>query len=149
MAHNTIEFVSPAADTVFFNGKIITVNAKDEIAEALAVRGCRVLRVGDRSYVEQTIASSTRVVDLAGRAMVTGFIDNHIHMTNSPQRQWVDCTYSSALAFWHNPKALATNLFLILFDSIPRSLITKTNGVIPVCWRLRVTGSERDKKRSQ
>ena len=96
MAHNTIEFVSPAADTVFVNGRVITVNSKDEIVEALAVRGRRILRAGDRSYVEQTIAPSTRVVDLAGRAMVPGFIDNHIHMTNSPQRQWVDCTYSSA-----------------------------------------------------
>ena len=86
----------PPADTVFLNGKIVTVNPKDEIVEALAVRGQRILRVGDRSYVEQTVAPSTRVVDLAGRAMVPGFIDNHIHMTNSPQRQWVDCTYSTA-----------------------------------------------------
>jgi predicted amidohydrolase YtcJ len=96
MTQNAIEILSPAADTVFVNGKIITVNSRDEIAEALAVRGQRILRVGDRSYVEQTIAPSTRVVDLAGRAMVPGFIDNHIHMTNSPQRKWIDCTYSTA-----------------------------------------------------
>jgi predicted amidohydrolase YtcJ len=96
MAHNGIEIVSPTADTVFVNGRVITVNSKDEIAEALAVRGDRILRIGDRSYVEQTIAPGTRVVDLAGRAMVPGFIDNHIHMTNSPQRLWVDCAYSTA-----------------------------------------------------
>ena len=63
MAHNAIEIVSPAAETVFLNGTIITVNSKDEIAEALAVRGRRILRVGDRSYVEQTIAPGTRVVE--------------------------------------------------------------------------------------
>ena len=93
---NNVEIPSPAADMVLLNGKIITVNSKDEIAEALAVRGHRILRVGDRSYVTQTIAPNTRVVDLAGRAVLPGFIDNHIHMTNSPQRKWVDCTYLTA-----------------------------------------------------
>jgi predicted amidohydrolase YtcJ len=96
MPNHSIEFLTPTADMAFFNGKIITVNPKDEIAEALAVCGERILRVGERSYVEQTMTPSTHVVDLAGRAMVPGFIDNHIHMTNSPQRLWVDCTYSSA-----------------------------------------------------
>jgi predicted amidohydrolase YtcJ len=96
MSNNGIEFSPATADMAFLNGKIITVNPKDEIAEALAVRGERILRVGERSHVEQTIAPSTHVVDLAGRAVVPGFIDNHIHMTNSPQRLWVDCTYSSA-----------------------------------------------------
>ena len=93
---SVVDTVPPAADRVFLNGKIITVSSKDEIAEALAVRGHRILRVGERSYVEQTIALNTQVVDLAGRAMIPGFIDNHIHMTNSPQRRWIDCTYSMA-----------------------------------------------------
>jgi predicted amidohydrolase YtcJ len=91
-----VERMSPVADTAFLNGKIITVNSRDEIAEALAVRGHRILRVGSRAYVEQTVAHGTKVVDLAGRAMIPGFIDNHIHMTNSPQRRWIDCTYSRA-----------------------------------------------------
>lgn len=53
---NHVEILSPTADTVFLNGTIITVNARDEIAAAIAVRGRRILRVGDRSYIEQTIA---------------------------------------------------------------------------------------------
>ena len=96
MSNATVDIVSPAADSVFFNGKIITVNSEDAIAEALAIRRHRILRVGSRSYVEQTIGQNTKFVDLAGRAMLPGFIDNHIHMTNSPQRRWVDCTYASA-----------------------------------------------------
>jgi predicted amidohydrolase YtcJ len=95
MSNAMVEIVSPAADAIFINGKIITVNSKDEIAEALAIRGDRILRVGSRPYVEQTIAHHTRVVDLTGRAMIPGLVDNHIHMTNSPQRRWVDCTYSN------------------------------------------------------
>ena len=46
MPIGVIENVAPGADTVFLNGKIITVNPKDEIAEAIAVRGNRILRVG-------------------------------------------------------------------------------------------------------
>jgi predicted amidohydrolase YtcJ len=96
MSNAVLDRMSLVADTTFLNGKIITVNSKDEVAEALAIRGKRILRVGSRAYVEQTVADGTKVVDLAGRAMIPGFIDNHIHMTNSPQRRWVDCTYSMA-----------------------------------------------------
>ncbi|HET8562736.1 MAG TPA: amidohydrolase family protein, partial [Candidatus Binatia bacterium] len=86
---------SPTADTVFVNGKVITVNPKDEIAEALCVRGNRILGVGARADVERNMGSNTKVVDLNGRSLVPGFIENHIHMTNSPQRLWVDCSYST------------------------------------------------------
>jgi predicted amidohydrolase YtcJ len=91
------EFISstPTADTLFVNGKVVTVNSRDEIAEALAIRGNRILRVGNRPYVQQTVGSSTTVVDLEGRTLIPGFIENHIHMTNSPQRLWVDCSYAA------------------------------------------------------
>ena len=91
------EFIgsTPTADTVFINGKVVTVNSRDEIAEALSVRGNRILRVGHRPYVEQTVGPGTKVVDLKGRSLIPGFIENHIHMTNSPQRLWVDCSYAA------------------------------------------------------
>ena len=94
MSNEAVDIVAPAADTVFINGKIVTVNAKDEIAEALSIRGHRILRVGKRPYVGQTISNCTKIVDLNGKTLIPGFIDNHIHMTNSPQRHWVDCAYS-------------------------------------------------------
>ena len=74
------------ADVVFVGGSGVTVNSQDEVAEALAVRGRRILRVGTRAYVEQTVGRETEVVDLKGRAVTPGFVDNHIHMTNGPQR---------------------------------------------------------------
>jgi predicted amidohydrolase YtcJ len=88
-------FTTPAADLAFVNGKIVTVNAKDEITEALAVRGQKILRVGSREYVDPAIGPDTKVVDLQGRTLLPGFIENHIHMTNSPQRRWVDCSYAT------------------------------------------------------
>ena len=86
-----VSFPIPTADRVFLNGRVITVNPRDEVVEALAVAGERILRVGSRPYVEQTVGRSTQTVDLAGRALIPGFVDNHIHMTNAANRHWVDC----------------------------------------------------------
>ena len=85
----------PMADAVFINGTVITVNQQNEVTEALAIRRGRILRVGARSFVEKTVGQQTKVIDLRGRALVPGFFDNHIHMTNSPQRFWLDCSYST------------------------------------------------------
>jgi predicted amidohydrolase YtcJ len=48
-----IEFPTAEADLVFMNGKIVTVNSNDDVAEALSIRHNRILRVGARAYVEQ------------------------------------------------------------------------------------------------
>lgn len=85
----------PAADLAFINGKVVTVNPKDEVTEALAVRGKRILRVGRNDYVGATIGAETKIIDLQGRTLLPGFVENHIHMTNSPQRHWVDCSYTA------------------------------------------------------
>ena len=95
MSTAEIAFSVPQADTVFVNGRIVTVNSTDEVTEALSIRGNRILRVGSRAYVEKTIGPDTKVVSLNGRTLVPGFIDNHIHMTNSPQRLWVNCSYAA------------------------------------------------------
>lgn len=94
MAMASLSAFTPTADVVFVNGKVITINSRDDVTEALALARNRILRVGTRAHVEQTIGRSTKVVDLRGRALVPGFFENHIHMTNSPQRTWVDCSYS-------------------------------------------------------
>jgi predicted amidohydrolase YtcJ len=86
---------TPVADIVFVDGKVATVNAKDELTEALAVRKNRILRVGRREDVEATIGPETKVLNLKGRTLLPGFVENHIHMTNSPQRHWVDCSYAA------------------------------------------------------
>jgi predicted amidohydrolase YtcJ len=85
----------PTADLVFVNGKVVTVNSKDEVTEALAVRGKRILRVGSGQVVDTAIGPATKIIDLKGRTLLPGFVENHIHMTNSPQRHWVDCSYAA------------------------------------------------------
>ncbi|MBI2087319.1 MAG: amidohydrolase family protein, partial [Deltaproteobacteria bacterium] len=95
MAKSNASIPIPTADVVFINGTVITVNQRNEVAEALAIRRGRILRVGARSHVETTVGHQTKLIDLRGRALVPGFFDNHIHMTNSPQRNWLDCSYST------------------------------------------------------
>jgi predicted amidohydrolase YtcJ len=98
MSNSDVVISTPTAHRAFVNGKIVTVNSKDEVTEALAVRDNRILRVGNRAYVEQTFGPDTDVVNLNGRTLIPGFIENHIHMTNSPQRLWVNCSYTSCPA---------------------------------------------------
>src|SRR5258705_176118 len=81
------------ADLVFVNGRVITVDARDTVAEAVAVRGDRIVRVGSNEAVKALQGNATRVVDLAGRALTPGFVENHMHVPHAAQnRTWVDCS---------------------------------------------------------
>ena len=73
------------ADTVFVNGKILTVDDEFSIVSALAVKGERIAAVGDRESVAGLIGEATKVVDLAGKTVIPGLIDNHIHFIRAGQ----------------------------------------------------------------
>lgn len=68
-----------AADTVYRNGYIYTVDAKDSVQEALAVREGKIVYVGTDSGVQTYIGKTTEVVDLHGRMMMPGLVDGHMH----------------------------------------------------------------------
>jgi predicted amidohydrolase YtcJ len=67
------------ADVVLRGGKIVTMDGKGTIAQAVAVRGGRIAFVGSDADAAQRIGSATKVVDLAGRMLMPGFIDSHLH----------------------------------------------------------------------
>ena len=68
-----------AADLIFYNGKIITVDANFSIASALAVKDDKFLTLGPDNDILSWAGSSTRTVDLQGKTVTPGFIDAHIH----------------------------------------------------------------------
>jgi hypothetical protein len=70
----------PAADVILSNGKIITVDERFTIAQAVAVRGDRIVAVGTNQEIAALAGPATRRIDLGGRAMVPGLIDNHMHL---------------------------------------------------------------------
>lgn len=70
---------APAADLILVNGKVITVDSTDRVAEAVAIRGDRIVAVGTTAEIEKLAGEKTRRVDLAGRAVTPGLIDAHAH----------------------------------------------------------------------
>jgi len=67
------------ADLVLLNGAIWTVDPARPWAEALAVDGDRISRVGKTSDIKKLVGRGTRVVDLGQSLVLPGFIDSHTH----------------------------------------------------------------------
>jgi predicted amidohydrolase YtcJ len=73
-----------AADLIFVGGDIVTVNDKQPTAEALAVKDGKIMALGARGDVERLHkGGATRVVDLAGKTLLPGFLDAHSHYFSS------------------------------------------------------------------
>ena len=67
-----------ARPLVLRNGKIITVNARFEIAQAIALSGGRIDAVGSDADLAPLIDATAQVVDLNGRAVIPGLTDAHL-----------------------------------------------------------------------
>lgn len=68
-----------SADIALVNGKILTVDSNFSVQQAVAVQGERIVSVGGNSQIKQLIDSSTKVIDLKGKTLIPGLIDNHVH----------------------------------------------------------------------
>jgi predicted amidohydrolase YtcJ len=68
-----------AGDLVLFNGKIITVDARDSLAEALLVRDGKIAAVGTSEEIRKQASKGARIIDLHGRTATPGLIDSHCH----------------------------------------------------------------------
>ena len=66
-------------DIAFKNGSVITVNAQDEIAQAVGVKGNKIVFVGTNEEIDQLIDEKTQVIDLKGRTLMPGLNDSHYH----------------------------------------------------------------------
>ncbi len=69
-----------APDIILNNGKIITVDARFSIAQAVAVRGEQIIAVGTNEEIAALAGPATTMIDLKGRSMIPGLIDNHGHV---------------------------------------------------------------------
>jgi predicted amidohydrolase YtcJ len=87
----TLAGVTPAAaqtqpaDTILLNGKIVTVDDRFTIAEALAIRGQRIVAVGSNAEIDKLKGPQTRTIELAGRTVIPGLIDNHSHWVRAAE----------------------------------------------------------------
>ena len=66
-------------DAVFFNGRVVTVDPSSRTVEAFAIKDGRFVAVGTNAQLRSRAQPSTRMIDLRGRTVVPGLIDNHNH----------------------------------------------------------------------
>src|SRR5438874_299130 len=75
------------AEIIFINGNIYTVNEKQLSAQAIAVKSDRIVFVGTNADAERFRGDKTRIVDLAGKAVMPGFTDSHCHIFGIGERE--------------------------------------------------------------
>ena len=81
-------------DTVLVNGKILTVDDRFSVREAVSIQGGRIQALGSTADIRKTAGPRTRVIDLQGRTVIPGLIDSHLHgiragLTFSTEVNWV------------------------------------------------------------
>jgi len=74
-------------DWILTNGRILTVDTGFSVVQALAIQDDRILAVGSDEQIMALAAAGTKHTDLAGRTVVPGLIDNHMHFVRATQ-QW-------------------------------------------------------------
>lgn len=77
------------ADLVLMNGKIVTVDEALSQAEALAVKGDKIVAIGQNKQLRRSIGDKTQVIDLAGKLAIPGFTDSHGHFTSLGESKMV------------------------------------------------------------
>ena len=72
-----------APDTVYFNGKVITMDKDATIADAVAVQDGKIIAVGSNKEISKLKGRHTKVVDLKNKVLLPGFYDAHSHFPSS------------------------------------------------------------------
>ena len=78
------------ADAVYHNGKVLTVDERFSIAQALAVRDGKIMATGSNSEILNLAGPKTQRLDLKGKTIVPGFIDTHSHLFQYAAANWVE-----------------------------------------------------------
>jgi predicted amidohydrolase YtcJ len=69
------------ADTIFYGGPVVTVNAKNEEVQAIAVQGGKIVALGTKDTITKDWQSkTTQVIDLKGQTLMPGFVEPHVHI---------------------------------------------------------------------
>ena len=77
-----VEETDEIADLVLMNGDVVTVDEAQPRAQAIAIRGDRILAVGNNADISDLIGAQTEVVDLDGQTAIPGLIEGHGHYTS-------------------------------------------------------------------
>jgi hypothetical protein len=88
-----VRHVALSADLVLINGRVLTMDARDSVAHAVAVRDGRIVAVGSTADIEPLAGTAAQVIDLDGRTALPGLTDCHVHLASDSSRavESVEC----------------------------------------------------------
>ena len=89
----TVHGQRPAPDLILSNGKIITVDNRFAIAQAVAIKGDRLIAVGTNQEIAQLAGPNTRKIDLGGKAVIPGLIDAHAHLMRGAETWAIEARF--------------------------------------------------------
>ena len=84
------------ADLLLIHGHVLTVDANDSVAEAIAIRNGIIVKVGTDAEIQALAAPGAKVVDLHGHTATPGLIDTHAHIANGGVDELYGVTLSDA-----------------------------------------------------
>ncbi|MFZ6747535.1 amidohydrolase [Undibacterium sp. Ren11W] len=114
------------ADSIYFGGDIITINDAQPSAEAVAVNGGKIVAVGKRAEIEKAQrGTKTKMVDLAGKTMLPGFVDGHSHFT----AVGMQANSANLLPLPDGPVNTIAQLQQVMREFIAKSPVVKAHGV--------------------
>jgi predicted amidohydrolase YtcJ len=73
-------------DLVLVNGKVVTVDDRFTISQAIAIKGTRIVAVGSTAAIRKLAGPGTKVIDARGRTVIPGLIDNHAHFVRVAEK---------------------------------------------------------------
>ncbi|WP_417392055.1 amidohydrolase [Gimesia sp.] len=115
------------ADLIFQNGKVITLDGRSQIAEAVAVRAGKILAVGDDRDMDRLKDNQTRVINLGGKTVIPGLIESHVHALRAARGELIqphqELNSVAEVQAWIRERA--SELPVGRWISVPRTDITR------------------------
>jgi predicted amidohydrolase YtcJ len=79
LLHASLRAQENSGERIFFDAKVFTGDPQNPYAEAVAIRGDKIVAVGNLSEVEKSVSAAAERIDLEGKSLFPGFIDSHSH----------------------------------------------------------------------
>ena len=126
-------------DSVYYNATIITMNHDQPKAEAIAIRGNKILAIGSNEQIKNIVSPKTKMIDLGGSTIVPGFIDSHGHWIGDAQKSGLQSIDEIIQYLLENGWTSINEMFvspdrldeLVLLDEQDR-LPVRVNAYLPV-----------------